>query len=797
MGEYTQDNRFLAVETSLGPDALLLERLSGTEGVSELFRFRLGLLAEKPAAFERVLGAPVTVTLRPNDGRARHIHGIVSEFAQGRRVAAADEKGVFIRYRATVVPRLWLLTRRRQCRIWQGISVPDILRELFRDWRLETTWELAGTYRPRNYCVQYRESDFQFVSRLLEEEGIAYYFRHGPSSHTLVLTDALGGEQAAQSQPLRLTFDPDTGHRDGDRVTTWEKTQRIRSCRVTLRDHCFELPGQTLETKALIARAVAAGSVPHQLATPDADRLELYEYPGQYAHHFDGVAAGGGDHASHLTAIFEENDRLSKLRVEEEAARALRINASGTTPALAPGGAFQLDRHFDGGDGLYYVLRVWHEAVVAGEYTRAPAGRPAPPAYRNRFVCLPDKVHYRPPRRAWKGRVAGTQTATVVGLPGQEVFCDKYGRIKVQFHWDRHGQHNADSSCWLRVAQAWAGKGFGMITVPRVGQDVIVDFLEGDPDKPIVVGCVYNADQVPPFKLPEHADRVALKTRSVGGHADNFSGLAVRDTPGREEVHLHAEKNLLVTAEHDHALTVADKQVHSVGDRYELTVGGEETPEAPGSIWQKIFGPGSTTAAGGHVDYMPKAGVFLKSIYGLDFTTVLGGDLIIAVPFHGEVVLGIKFDFTLGMDFSVTIGNENVVTLGAVTRYSREVMWESHGHGYKRTGKGPIEQETTGAITILAGETMRLYSTERFSAVSSGPMVIGAADIGVSADKGDVLVDSEIGAVRLTAGKAVISVGKQGIIQLTSLTGISLSCGANAIALRPNGIFVNGIRVNP
>ena len=273
------------------------------------------------------------------------------------------------------------------------------------------------------------------------------------------------------------------------------------------------MPSQSLEASSAIVATAVAGKVNHALSGANASQLETYDYPGNYAHHFDSVSPGGGDQSSELPQIFDVNRRLTMVLAEAEASQALRIKGESTYPHLTPGYVFQLQRHFDG-DGSYRFVRVEHEISLEGAYGSG-ASDPAI-VYRNRFTCLPSDLTFRPERTTPRPRVGGSQTATVVGM-GQPIFCDKYGRIKVQFHWDRVGQNNANSSCWLRVAQAWAGQGQGSTAIPRVGQEVLVDFLEGDPDRPICVGSVYNAEQVPPFALPGNSNLHVLKSQSLNG----------------------------------------------------------------------------------------------------------------------------------------------------------------------------------------------------------------------------------------------------------------------------------------
>jgi type VI secretion system secreted protein VgrG len=573
MEKYTQAGRPLAITTPLGQDALLLVGLTGHEGISQLFSFQLDVLADGPVAFDQLVGQPATVLLDAPGSSKRTINGILSRVTQQGRVYGRTENVPFVRYRLELVPRLWLLTRRFQSRILQHLSVPDILQQILHDeWRLDVSIRIQEHFEPRVRCVQYQETDFAFVSRLMEEEGIYYYFEHKNDGHLLIISDDLSSPPTLQ-EPAKLLFDDtEGGHRDQARISRWEKTQEVRPSKVTLWDHCFELPGVHLEAEVQMTDQASAGKAAHRLALPypvnQVEMLEIYEYPGGYSHRFDGIDRNGGVQAQTLTKIFQENQRTAKVRVQQQAAQALTIDGASQCGHLEPGRQFTLDGHFDA-DGPYLLTYVEHKARLEGTYL---GGEHDEFHYDNQFRCLPRSVPYRPPLVTPRPTVKGTQTATVVGPEGIEIHCDKYGRVKVQFHWDRtdyraqsggHVLH--DSSCWVRVAQVWAGKGFGAIHIPRVGQEVIVDFLEGDPDKPIIVGCVYNAVQMPPYALPGYRTHSGIKTHSRSGEAGEYSHLTFEDYRDSEHVHLHSEQDMTHSAE--------QHLVQNVGKNHHLHVG--------------------------------------------------------------------------------------------------------------------------------------------------------------------------------------------------------------------------------
>jgi type VI secretion system secreted protein VgrG len=463
--------RQLSVDTPLGRDAFTLVTFAGDEGISTLFRFQLDLVAADSAIpFEQIVGQPVTVTLQLPSGTGRHFHGIVSRFAQGARTPTATQ------YHAEVVPSLWLLTRTTDSRVFQHLTVPEIVRRVLAGTPVQTSFELEGSYFARDYCVQHRETDFDFISRLMEEEGIFYFFRHDADGHELVVADG------PRAHPNVGTFPFDRSGSQAQRVFEWEKTQELRSGRVTLRDYEFELPDSPIEASATIPESVQAGQVTHKLRLGGNEQLELYDYPGEWAERFDGVGPGREDQREDLLNIFRAAPQSAEIRMQEEAEQSVIINGASTCRALESGHTFALRGHFNA-DGPYLVTSVRHSATEL-EYTNA-------------FTCLPGSVRFRPARVTARPTLAGPQTAVVVGN-GDEIYVDQYGRVKVQFHWDREGKKDENSSCWIRVAQPVGGRGSGFFWLPEVNDEVLVAFEEGDPDRPLIVGRLYNASDAPP-----------------------------------------------------------------------------------------------------------------------------------------------------------------------------------------------------------------------------------------------------------------------------------------------------------
>ncbi|HEU0177525.1 MAG TPA: type VI secretion system tip protein TssI/VgrG [Blastocatellia bacterium] len=546
MPTYTQDNRFIRIDTPLGVDELLLQRFNGEEGVSKLFHFDLTMHSEnRSIQFDSIVGKKATVTVFLPDGSKRHINGIINSFSQGGSspLEGGTTPTIFTSYYATLVPWLWTLTRTSDCRIFQNMSAPDIIAKVFKEHGFsDFAIRLYGAFEPREYCVQYRETDFNFVSRLMEEEGIFYFFEHSQDKHILVLANR---PKEFKPSPLH----PDVSYksvigekRERDVISEWSLSQEVRPDQYTLKDFNFQQP--TLDLTSTVKGK-------------DERKLEIYDYPGEYREKGQG-------------------ERLVGLRMEEEQAPLIVISGSGTCVGFTPGYRFDLRDHYRRDFNKSYVLTsVYHEAVQGGAYRSSSDGAGAEFHYANHFQCVPHPTAFRPPRVTPAPVVHGSQTAIVVGPAGEEIYVDKYSRVKAQFHWDREGKRNENSSCWIRVSQNWAGKRWGAIFIPRIGQEVIVDFLEGDPDQPIITGRVYNGDSMPPYELPGKMVVSGVKTDTHKGQG--YNELSMDDTAGNEQITIHAQYDMGTTVEHDDTQTVHNDRTITVDGAHTETIKKDTT----------------------------------------------------------------------------------------------------------------------------------------------------------------------------------------------------------------------------
>ncbi len=516
-----------------GEDDLLIAEMAGHEAMSQLFEFRLRLLSSRDDIDpRRIIGKPAILRIEAWDtrhmGGERHWNGVVSRFQRTGRASSAEGEDLYA-YECDIVPWFWFMTQHEDCRIFQGKTVREIIEAIFEEFDYsDFRFDLHEDHPALDYCTQYHETTFDFISRLVEREGIHYYFRHDDaeeSRHLLVFTDHNRGNPALE--PSTLPFHHEGTAEDYDAIRTLALDQQMRTRKVTLGDWDFE-------RKRLLRE-----NTPTVLSI-GADRdLERYRYPGAFVDP-------------------EVGKYRSRVLMEAEEAGHMRFRGDSQVRTLAPGHTFTLEDHpFDEFNIEYMVLSVWHHG-------RNNLGNDGAAEYGNEFTLHPHAVTWRAPLSTPKGLVRGPQTALVTGPAGEELHVDKHGRIKVQFHWDRQGQYDDHSSCWVRVAQAWAGNGYGTMFIPRVGMEVVVDFLEGDPDQPLVTGCVYNGINKPPYDLPAHATRSTIKTlSSKGGGGTNE--LRFEDKKGSEEVFLQAQKALNVQ--------VKANEHHQIGGSLDLKVG--------------------------------------------------------------------------------------------------------------------------------------------------------------------------------------------------------------------------------
>ncbi|HKV24489.1 MAG TPA: type VI secretion system tip protein TssI/VgrG [Candidatus Acidoferrum sp.] len=619
---YTQDDRIIAIDTPLGKDVLLLHSFAAQESISRLFRISADLLSENASVdFTKIIGQRVTVSWKVADGSKRYFNGFVSRFAQ----TGMDER--FTHYHAEIVPWLWLLTRTADCRIFQNMTIPDIVAKVFKDRGFgDFRNSLQGDFEQREYCVQYRETDFNFVSRLMEQYGIFYFFEHEQNKHTLVMGNKPSVHKPCPSQSkARVDFSSGVYSKEEDFIGAWNLEQEFRPGKYALTDYNFETPSTNLLANENTMFSVGGN-----------DKYEVFDYPGEYVKKAEG-------------------ESRTQIRMQEEEAVHLIGVGSGNCRTFTSGYRFDLSGHArDDQNQTYLLTEVQHSATVGTSYMGS-AGGDTGEHYSNHFHCIPYSVPYRPLRNTRRPFVQGPQTAVVVGKAGEEIWTDKYGRVKVQFFWDREGKKNENSSCWVRVSQPWAGKNWGSINIPRIGQEVIVDFLEGDPDRPLITGRVYNDEQMPPYALAANQTRTTFMTRSTkGGGSSNYNELRFEDKKGDEQIFMNAEKDMDWRVEKESREFIGANRHMMVQSSQFEKVGGDKQSQVAGKFIEKISGDTSIHNGNKRME-----------LIGSDLSITVGGDRKEQVTNNESVTVGTNRKEEVGMNVSLTAGgNRDVMISG-------------------------------------------------------------------------------------------------------------------------------------
>jgi type VI secretion system secreted protein VgrG len=621
MTDLSQDAQYFSLTTPLGKDKLILREFSGEESLSGLFHYKLIMVStDENLAFDSVVGKDATITIAVGpDATKRYITGVITRF----ELTHYDERERLATYEADLRAWFWLLQLSGDNRIYQQKTVPEIVEAVCSDAGYAFIKKsLSGTYTAREYCVQYGESDFNFICRLLEEEGIFYYFSHTSSKCEMVLGDGSSAFTDAATvssftyRPMRA-FD-----NEDDSITALRYVNAVTTKTMGLDSFNFETPSTDLYAKADGTKGIGG----------------RHRYTGRYTKSADG-------------------EKYSKILMQAAAVPGELVRGTGHLRSLTAGAKFKIASHprtSMNGDFIAWRLRI--------NANRA--------AYLVHFDAFPSSKTFNPPITAERPRIHSSQTAIVVGKSGEEIWADKYGRVKVQFHWDRLGKNDDNSSCWIRVSQGWAGKSFGAIFLPRVGQEVIVSFLEGDPDQPIVTGAVYNAEQTVPYALPDNSTRSTIKTQSSKNGTGKFNEIRFEDKADSEEIYVHAQKDMKVEVLNDLTETIDHDHSTTVKNDHKLTVSeGNET-------------------------YKVEKGTRDLSVKGKE--THKNED---------------NFEHTVAKDYKLTIdGNLTIEVTGDVTFKGKSLSFESTSAGVKIKASTTLDEESGTAYTIKSGTTLGLKS---------------------------------------------------------------------------------------
>ncbi|CAD6552072.1 Actin cross-linking toxin VgrG1 [Paraburkholderia kirstenboschensis] len=540
----------ITLSSNLG-SSLLFSNMSATEALGRLFSYRLEAISKNAAVDLRaLLGTPMTVKLVTPQGYTRYFNGIVCEGEQGGFVNIDNVR--YAVYTFVLVPKPWLSTRRRDCRIYRSMSVPQIVQSVLGEIGYsDVKSSLSASYPARDYCVQYRESDFDFVSRLMEQEGIYYFFTHTDGTHTMVLADALGAHTAVSGfEQIPYAPPVERGKRMKASISDWETARSLNTTRVQIDDYDYLKPkASLLATEELTDKDEAS----------NVSGLDAYDYAYGYVGHDQRLADG---------------QRYAQVRAD--ALNVPLFTSAGHTDAcgLTTGALFRLKDFPTAEANQEYLVIETEMRLVEPDYVTGGGADDDQEPFRCSFKAIRSRQPFRAMAVTPRPVIAGLQTAVVYGDTPEDIAVDKYGRVQVTFFWSRPGKPNAQNSCPVRVAQMWAGKRWGAQFIPRVGQEVVVSFLDGNPDRPLIIGSVYNADNMPPYSLPDNKTQSGVKSRShAGGGSEDYNEIRFEDKKGGEQVLIHAQKDLLEESEHDHNVQVAHNYTLSAGNQIKLVTG--------------------------------------------------------------------------------------------------------------------------------------------------------------------------------------------------------------------------------
>lgn len=697
----------VTIESTAAGAPLLFRSMRAKEELGTPFRYDLELLSPdfhvQPGA---LLGQLLTVKLQLEDDTIRFFSGYVTDFSM------PGSRGRLANYRCTLRPWIWFLSQTTNCRIFQNVTVPDLIKSVFSAHGFTDFEELLTEQYPRReYIVQYRETDLNFVSRLMEQSGIYYYFKHEANRHVLVLADSLSSHSRAPGCE-RVPFyppDPNRPHAQ-DHVFSWAFSQHVTPGVYAHTDYDFRKPRANLLT-----RANSAGAYPF-------GQFEVYDYPGEYESPPDG-------------------ETFARKRLEELQATSGMVRGEGNVRRLEVGRLFELIEHPRDEQNREYL-------IVSGQYElrtheHESNGSDQEDFFYCQFTATDSAQPFRPPRRTPRSVVRGTQTATVTGPAGEEIWCDSQARVKVKFHWDRAEAADENSSCWVRVAQAWAGSGWGSIHIPRIGQEVVVDFLEGDPDRPIIIGRVYNELNRPPYPLPGSQTQSGIKSHSTkGGSANNFNELRFEDKKGDEQVYLQAEKNLDVLVKND-ATKLVQRDQHARIDRHDvLDVGANRTE----------------TVGGTRTETVQKAETI--TLNDQRSTTIAKSD---------TLAIGTTQSITVGASRSVTVAASEAIAIGGsrTTDVAKNDSTSVAGNRSTQIGKNE-DVSIQGGRTQSVGKNDALQVTQKLELVAgeeitikSGQSVIIMKKNGDITIKGKNITLDGSGKIQIKAASNVVVKGSK------------------------------------
>jgi type VI secretion system secreted protein VgrG len=706
----------ITLTSLIEPNQLLFESMTVSSGLSTLGEMHVSLLSTKvDLKPEDLLGQPLTVNVQLDQAAKRFFHGYVSRFA------VSGHTGRHYRYSATVRPWLWFLTRTTDCRIFQEETIPSIVKTVFQDHKIanfEFKLFREREYAKWPYCVQYRESDYNFIARLLENEGIYWYFKHAEGQHKLVLVDSHTAHDKLQDHEVLPYFaNAEQVPPDKEYVSTWNFASEVLPGKTALTSYDFERPSVDLKVNEERSRAY------------ELSDYEMFDYEIDYTQAAEG-------------------SRLAEDRLEELQARFRTYRGGSNAQRIEVGRRLALRKHpREDQNAEYLVTSVTVHAQVNSYESGSESG-----GFQCDFSAIPSSQQFRPPRNTPKPFVQGPQTAVVVGPAGEEIFTDKYGRVKLHFHWDRYSKKNDKSSCWVRVSHPWAGKNFGVIDIPRIGQEVVVSFLEGDPDQPLITGRVYNAEQMPPWDLPANATQSGILTRSSkGGGYGNANAIRFEDKQGSEQLWIHAEKNQDIEVEndethwvghdrtktidhdetthvkHDRTETVDNNEKISIGVNRSEDVGKNETISI-GADRSETVGKNETISITNN--RTEDVGDNESVTVGKNRTMDIGENESLTVGKNEMVSIGQNRDETIGKNVKTEVGENRTTSIGKddKSQVGKKFYLDAGDEITLKTGDASITMKKDGTIQIK-GKDITVTGSGKIGVKASGDLVLKGSKI--------------------------------------------------------------------
>ena len=699
----------MEIVTPLGPDALKFRSMRSRESLGRLFEYAVSVLSTRNDIDpKQLLGKNATLKLQLPKGGPRCFDGMVTRFA------LAGSHGRFVLYEMTLRPWLWFLTRGADCKIFQAKTVPDIIKDILgKDVYPDAAYDfkLDGTYEPWEYCVQYRETDFNFVSRLMEQEGMYYYFEHSEGKHTMVVCDSPSAHEPCPNyDSIPFVADNRSTASEKERIADWYYSAEVQTGEYVVDDYDFKKPSVDLLQKAKLVRE-------HEHA-----KHEIFDCPGEYEK-------------------TSEGDRYVRMRLEELQAQHERVQATSNARGITVGHTFTLKGHPRGDQNKQYLITSAEINFAINEYESA-GGSGA--TYSCSFECMLASEQFRTPRDTPKPIVQGLQTAKVVGPKGEEIYTDEYGRVKVHFHWDRYGKEDQNDTCWIRVSHPWAGKNFGMVAIPRMGQEVVVEFLEGDPDRPLITGRVYNKEQPHPWELPANKTQTGVLTRSsLGGSASNANAIRFEDKKGAEQLWIHAEKNQDIEVEndethwvgHDRKKTLDHDETTLVKHDRTETVDNNETITIHGNRTETVDKEENITIHGGRTELVDKeekitiGGGRTENVAKDESITISGGRTE-NVSKDESITIGGGRTESVAKDEGVTIsgGRTVSVTKDDALKVGKNLAIDAGDSITITTGSASISMKKDGTITIK-GKDITIEGSGKINAKASSDIIMKGSKI--------------------------------------------------------------------